>query len=112
MVDGLGPGLEQPVHLRQVRNLGPVADLNEELVPDSPEIALYFPSSLGFPGREWMSFMPRTAQPRSSHASTKALPLSRLCRRRHNLDCAEHRVVPTLAAAGLAAAVNARKLSA
>jgi hypothetical protein len=33
------------------------------------------------PGREWISLMPRTAQPRSSHASTKALPLSRFCAR-------------------------------
>ena len=49
MVGGLGPGLEQAVHLLQVRNRRPVADLDEELVPDSPEVALNFPSSLRFP---------------------------------------------------------------
>jgi hypothetical protein len=56
--------------------------------------------------------MPSLAQARSSQESTNADPLSALCRRRHNVDCADHRVMPTRAAAGLAAAVNARKLSA
>jgi hypothetical protein len=42
--------MEQAVHLCQVPDFLPAADLDEELVPDSPEIALDFPSSLWFPG--------------------------------------------------------------
>jgi hypothetical protein len=38
--------------------------------------------------------------------------LSASCRPRHDVDYAEQQVVPTRAAAGLATAVNARKLSA
>src|SRR5258708_33133612 len=56
--------------------------------------------------------MPSFAQLRASAASTKADPLSTLCRRRHNVDYAEQRVVLTPAAEGLAAVVNAAKLSA
>ena len=50
MVGGLDPGLEQAVHLRQVRDGGPVADLDQELIPHCPEETLDLPSSLWFPG--------------------------------------------------------------
>jgi hypothetical protein len=47
VVGGLGPGLEQAVQLRQARDARPVADLDEELVADSAEVALDFPAPLG-----------------------------------------------------------------
>jgi hypothetical protein len=50
VVGGLQPGLEQAVHLRQVRNAGPVADLDQELLPHSPEKTFGFSSSLWLPG--------------------------------------------------------------
>jgi hypothetical protein len=50
VVDRFQPRLEQPVHLRQVRDLGPVADLDQELLSHGPEEALDFASALGFPG--------------------------------------------------------------
>ena len=50
VVGGLQPGLEQAVHLRQVRDPLPVAGLDQELLPHSPEKTFDFPSSLWFPG--------------------------------------------------------------
>ena len=51
VVGGLQPGLEQAVHLRQVRNAGPVADLDKELLPHSPEKTFDFPSALWLTGQ-------------------------------------------------------------
>ena len=50
MVDPLAPGGEQPVQLRQVRDAGPVADLDQELFPHSPEKSLYLAPSFRPPG--------------------------------------------------------------
>jgi len=36
VVDRLAPGGEQPVQLQQLRDGGPVTDLDQELLPDSP----------------------------------------------------------------------------
>jgi hypothetical protein len=47
MVDPLAPGGEQPDQLRQVRDPGPVTDIDQELPPDNPEEQLNFPSALG-----------------------------------------------------------------
>jgi hypothetical protein len=51
MVDPLAPGGEQPVQLRQVRDAGPVADLDQELFPHSPEKAFYFAPAFRPAGR-------------------------------------------------------------
>jgi hypothetical protein len=46
VVDGLGPGGEQPVQPGQAGDLLPVADLDQELLPDNPEKPFYFPPAL------------------------------------------------------------------
>jgi hypothetical protein len=48
VVDRLGPGGEQPVQFRQVRDLGGavLGQLGEELAAGSPEKALYFSPAL------------------------------------------------------------------
>jgi hypothetical protein len=53
MVDGLGPGGEQPVQLVQAgdrRRCGP-GDLDQELVADSAEEPLDLPAALGLTGQ-------------------------------------------------------------
>jgi hypothetical protein len=49
---------------------------------------------------------------RSSHASTKALPLSTLCRYRHNVDYADPGVMPTPVRTGCSAGVHEPMMSA
>jgi hypothetical protein len=51
VVDRLVPGGEQPVQLRQVPDAGPVADLDQELLPDSPEEPLDLPPPFRAAGR-------------------------------------------------------------
>jgi hypothetical protein len=51
VVDPLAPGGEQPVQLQQVRDAGPVADLDQELFPDSPEKSLYFAPAFRLTGQ-------------------------------------------------------------
>jgi hypothetical protein len=51
VVGGFRPGLEQAVHLRQVRDAGPVADLDQELVPHSPEKTFDFTPSFWLTGQ-------------------------------------------------------------
>jgi hypothetical protein len=51
MVDGLIPGGEQPVQLRQVLDAGPVADLDEELPPDYTEKTFDLAPALGLTGQ-------------------------------------------------------------
>src|SRR2546422_243484 len=46
VVDPLAPGGEQPVQPREVLHAGSVADLDEELLTDNMEEALYFPPAL------------------------------------------------------------------
>ena len=53
------------------------------------------PLPWGRPGVECTSLMPSFAQARSNHESTKALPLSTLCRRRHSVDYADAGIMPT-----------------
>ena len=67
---------EQPVQLRQVRDAGPVADLDQELFPDNPEETLYFPPALGAAGGAVGDLDPSQAAARLRAASTKAEPLS------------------------------------
>ena len=51
VVDRLVPGGEQAVQPHQVRDAGPVADLDQELLPHHPEKTFDFTSALGPPGR-------------------------------------------------------------
>jgi hypothetical protein len=55
VVGGLGPGPEQPVHLRQARDLLPVAGLDQELVSYGPEKTFDLPSPLGLTGQSQVS---------------------------------------------------------
>jgi hypothetical protein len=52
VIDGLGPGGEQPVQPGQVRDLGGAAlgELGQELAADSPEKSFYLPPALGLTG--------------------------------------------------------------
>ena len=82
VTDRFCPRGEQPVQLADVRDVpsaalaGVAGDLGEELLADGEKQPLDFPRPRGRPGVEWVSLTPSTAQARSSHASTKAEPLS------------------------------------
>jgi hypothetical protein len=87
VVDGLDPRGEQGVELIEAAGVVPAlfggttgsgagpCDLDEELVPDSPEKSFDLAASLGPARAECTSLMPSDAHERSRAASTKALPL-------------------------------------
>ena len=78
VVDRFCPGGEQPVQLRQVRDLRGAVPVSS--ARNWPRTVLknlsIFPLPSGRPGWLCTSLMPRCAQARSSHASTNAEPLS------------------------------------
>jgi hypothetical protein len=56
VIDGLCPGGEQPVQLRQIRDLRGtgLGQLGQELAADSPEKSFYFPPAFRLTGQSWL----------------------------------------------------------